>query len=669
MPAFQQTIQPLLRRYLRPQVESLFQTAHDTAAEAAVHFLILLWEREESPRYKQALQALDSLKNKKTKRLFKRLLEIIPLEAEQWKKEFPGRFERAEQMKRSDSGDAQQALFTVLFPEGLGLQTPEQRTQAVRTLRTKRTVQIKQLNPDPIRSPEHELIFTSNILLTVPLSDQETTWQVPAAVKESLKQVKSEAQQFWYDHPIPLDLPLEKNEALYGLKGLQDALTYEQNVTGPLTVILSASATHSGLRALAKLYFDFLFSAGPALPDLQIFIFTEDDVQRLLRTVLKPLAQRYFPQADFSALEEVLGVDGEYGRHYSFLKAITAFWQVFVNPRIKGTFKIDLDQVFPQAELVRETGKTAFEHFKTGLWGAKAKDAEGNDLELGMLASALVNEKDIPKSLFTPDVRFPQEEIRQPEQLVFHSGLPQAQSTLAEMMTRYDGTELDGATNALQRIHVTGGTNGILLSALRTYRPFTPTFVGRAEDQSYILSVLFRDKPYLRYVHAAGLIMRHDKEAFAAEAIKAAAHGKIIGDYTRLLTFSEYANALPWPLKKIKEATDPFTGAFISPLPYTTVSLRFALKLLTLAEQKSPKEVNAFAELAARRLNDWLDRFPPNTDILKNRVTRERQAWNLYYDLLDKAETERAADSPFWRELQNKALQLKQQVEIKTKVP
>ena len=36
-------------------------------------------------------------------------------------------------------------------------------------------------------------------------------------------------------------------------------------------------------------------------------------------------------------LHEILGVDGEYGRHYTFLKSISAFWQVFINPVVRGT--------------------------------------------------------------------------------------------------------------------------------------------------------------------------------------------------------------------------------------------------------------------------------------------------------------------------------------------
>ena len=97
----------------------------------------------------------------------------------------------------------------------------------------------------------------------------------------------------------------------------------------------------------------------------------------------------------------------------------------------------------------------------------------------------------------------------------------------------------DGKIECIQRIHGTGGTNGILVDSLRKHRPFTPSLIGRAEDQSYILSVLMNPGEKLAYVHKDGLIMRHDKEAFAADAIKAASFGNLIGDYIRTLYFSE----------------------------------------------------------------------------------------------------------------------------------
>merc|ERR1740121_428891 len=102
-------------------------------------------------------------------------------------------------------------------------------------------------------------------------------------------------------------------------------------------------------------------------------------------------------------------------------------------------------------------------------------------------------------------------------------------------------TRCEAPADAIQRIHVTGGTNGILVDYLFKYRPFSPSWIGRAEDQSYLFSTFARKGPKLGYVHKPGLIMRHDKECFAMEAMEAARIGKMVGDYERMLLFSEYA--------------------------------------------------------------------------------------------------------------------------------
>lgn len=55
------------------------------------------------------------------------------------------------------------------------------------------------------------------------------------------------------------------------------------------------------------------------------------------------------------------------------------------------------------------------------------------------------------------------------------------------MMIRYDNF-IDGINKCIQRVHVTGATNGILVEALKKFKPFKPTFIGRAENQAYTLS-------------------------------------------------------------------------------------------------------------------------------------------------------------------------------------
>jgi len=552
-------------------------------------------------------------------------------------------------------------LQEIIFPEGAALWNKDDRQNQITALREKRRVKISKPNPDPVMRPAREILFTSNILATVPVDGNKLDeLPVDESIKNRLGAVIAEKQKYWYDHPIPVGVSAEKNEALYGLRGLDEMMRFEKkcgatNQNEKLTCLLSVSTTHNGLHEFIKDYFeDEMRKAGQ--PDhLNVYMFTENDTRQILEEILEPLQKQFFPQEKKDILSGVFGVDGEYGRHYSFLKAIAAFWQVFINPQIKATFKIDLDQVFPQEQLVDETGESALEHFKSPLWGASGIDDQGRAIELGMIAGALVNEKDISGSLFTADVGFPQKDIVAADELIFYSRLPQAFSTEAEMMTRYNDEKPDGKDTVIQRVHVTGGTNGILINALRKHRPFTPSIIGRAEDQAYLLSVLFTNEPCLRYLHKSGLIMRHDKEAFARDAIEAAAVGKMIGDYVRILLFSYYARALPWPLKSIKDQIDPFTGCFVSLIPATLVFFRFALKAASFFANEEYGKACEFLSSGSVRLNDLLEILKDSSGNIKDVYKKEKKAWRLFYDILDKAEQGISSGDEFVLKIRQKA--------------
>ena len=369
--------------------------------------------------------------------------------------------------KRANVLATVESLWQVFFPEGVAIR--EQEEQQIQALREKRTVTISRLNPEPIRRPAQELIFTSNVLFTLPgqsvLLDK---LPISPSLQQAVRRVAQEPQLYWYDHPIQIGVKAESNEVIYGLQGLQQAFEFEQqhgNVASDdrLTCLLSVSVTHQGLHEIAKPYLEEEFQKlsqktqgqTSGIEKLQVYIFTEVEAQVLIEQVLSPAARQYLDSADEALLPEIFGVDGEYGRHYSFLKAMTALWQVLIDPQIKGTFKIDLDQVFPQQELVEQSGASAFEHFQTPLWGAEGVDYQDRPLELGLIAGALVNEKDIQHSLFTPDVTFPTDDLTD-DQLIFFSRLPQALSTQAEMMTRYrPESHLDGRQQCIHRIHIT----------------------------------------------------------------------------------------------------------------------------------------------------------------------------------------------------------------------
>jgi hypothetical protein len=569
----------------------------------------------------------------------------------------------------SFSQTIQEDIWNIFHPEATDILSNKE--SQTKSLRSKRKVEITNLNSRPIKNVSQEVVFTANVLLTIPPAGRKfNDLDIKPSLWNALEEVVQEDQVFWYDHPVQIGVEPDRNEILYGLHHLSESLLYEKKLKNAaekdeLTVILSASVTHEGLQGIVKEYIEYELEETHDLPGLKVYLFTEAETAGLIHEILVPAANMYFSNIKDSSslLREVVGVNGKYGRHYSFLKAITAFWQVFVDPGKRATFKIDLDQVFPQEKLLEETGKTAFQHMMSPLWGAEGIDSHGNPVYLGMMAGALVNEKDISASLFTPDVTYPAPPFKG-EDSVFCSKIPQALSTISEMMARYDKGDLDGNNSCISRIHVTGGTNGILIEALRKYRPFTPVFIGRAEDQAYLLSALFpRDRePALRYFHNDGLIMRHDKHAFAEEAIKAAAIGKIVGDYERILFFSSYARILSSDIDDVKSIIDPFTGSFVSPLPQNLACLRLALKAAELfATKEEENEYKGFAlvETGPRRLRTSIREVSMGDGKgLKKRYEREKKAWDLYYDILDKIESALKKEDQFAIELRERAKKL-----------
>ena len=551
-------------------------------------------------------------------------------------------------------------FWSFFHPEATGIWSHEQ--QQIDALREKRKVSITNLNRDPIQDPARQVLFTANALLTLPPGGKSLDeLYLSDNVKDRVSAVIEEPQVYWYDHPIQIGVEPDKNEVLYGLRGLQSALEFEHTHgnTSPrtqLTCVLSVSVTHDGLHGIARQYLADELQRIEPLAGLNILVFTETDTRQVIDEILAPAAKHYLGDMQAADMLNVFGVDGEYGRHYTFLKAIAAFWNVLIDPQIEATFKIDLDQVFPQEELLKETGLSAFEHFMTPLWGAKGVDANNNPVELGMIAGALVNENDIQKGLFLPDVPFPASDRKFTlDERVFFSQLPQALSTEAEMMARYNTNELDGKRTCLQRVHVTGGTNGILVDSLRRHQPFTPSFIGRAEDQAFIFSTSPETGSRLAYLHQAGLFMRHDKSAFAQDAIQAAQVGKLIGDYVRILYYSAYAQALDEDLQQFKERFDPFTGSFISYIPITLTLLRFALKAEELFSNGEAQLGHQFVSVGTKRIGQALQFAFIDQGKLKQQYQHERQGWELYYDTLSALEKGLQDSDLFAREMRKKA--------------
>lgn len=551
-----------------------------------------------------------------------------------------------ESIKKSLSGlslDSRDQLWPLFHPEAAAVIGREAEAEA--ELRKRRTVTLNRRAVNPIVDPGREILFTANVLLTVPSAEMSAGGLAAGSIlSDKLQRVMAQPQEFWYDHPVPLGVKPENNEIIYGLRHLDLAMAFEKRqgtiaASTRLPVALSLSLTHSGLAGLARDYLGAELAGAGGLDHLDIFAFTENDCRDLLQEFLVPAARLAgFSAAECQPMFAVFGVDGEYGRHYSFLKAIAPLWQTVRDKNLRAVFKIDLDQVFPQEALLAETGRTALELLASPLWGAAGIDWQGREVFLGMIAGALVNEKDFGKGLFVPDVDYPGGTLSGADR-VFCPRYPQAQSTRAEMMTRYGAPgHPDGNRDCLQRVHVTGGTNGILLEALFKWRPFTPAFIGRAEDQAYIMSTFAAEGPTLSYLHQSGLIMRHDKESFAADAIKAAASGKEIGDYMRILLFSAYAGCLPGGIERVKERLDPFSGSFISRLPVSLSVISWLARAESLFRSGETSKARQLLLMGAKRISSTIDfvRLPEKgASALENQLFLEKAAWNVYYDTLE----------------------------------
>ena len=415
-----------------------------------------------------------------------------------------------------------------------------------------------------LKKPALEILFTSNVLITTP--SEFSSPNIPEEIKRDLQKFKDVEQSFWYDHPIPLDSLEKENEIIYGLKNLDEALDFEVqrnniNNLDKITLVLSVSVTHEGLEEIALKYIKIIIKKYLKLKHINIFLFDEDTCNKITSSI-------------FSSKDNTnnnLGVNGNYGRHYNFLKYILLLWNKFIDHNVRYTFKIDLDQIFDQETLFKTTGFSIFDIFKNQKnWGGSATDYEGNKVDLGLLAGALVNKNDVSEGLFTPDVKRPNNNdifSQFSSKKIFCPEWPQSVSTEAELMYQSDD---------IQRIHVTGGTTGITLDSLKKWAPFTPSFINRAEDQAFGISSM-KDNEYLSHIHGKNLVMRHDKHAFAKKSIEMSKFGKEIGNLERILLFSYYAHEHELGYDKLKRRLWPFTSSFLSRYPELLTGLIFLI--------------------------------------------------------------------------------------------
>ncbi len=149
--------------------------------------------------------------------------------------------------------------------------------------------------------------------------------------------------------------------------------------------------------------------------------------------------------------------------------------------------------------------------------------------------------------------------------------------------------------------------------------------------------------------------MRHDKEAFAQEAMAAAKVGKMIGDYVRIVYFSAYAKLLDPELMHSKKFLDPFTGCFISFIPKTVVFLRFALQAADLLTQNESKTAVQFITGGSRRIKEAVQFVENSEDGMTAVYQSELQGWKKYYRILSAIESALQKNDKFSLQLKAKA--------------
>lgn len=411
-----------------------------------------------------------------------------------------------------------------------------------------------------LKYPHKEILFLSNVLVTLP--QDYNSPNIPSIIRNKIKEIKNRKQSFWYDHPIPLDASDNENEILYGLRFLDRALSFEFKrgnigINNKIHLVLSLSVTHKGLEKFAIKYIEFLIKKKLKLKFIKVFVFDENKSSQIINTI--------FPKNnDF---EEYFGVNGNYGRHYTFLKYILLLWNKVIDENFNYSFKIDLDQVFDQKFLLKISNQSFFEILKSQVyWGGSGYDYKDRFVDLGMLAGGLINKSDTSKGYVVPDVRRPNNKnifSKISSKRVFCPDWSHALSTETEILSKKIN---------MHRIHVTGGTTGITIDALNNWAPFTPSFISRAEDQAFVLSSIKKNK-FLSHLHAKNLIMRHDKLDFAKRTISQAKMGKEISNLERILLFSYYSKCNKLSFANIKSHFWPYTSSFIQRCPETMLCL------------------------------------------------------------------------------------------------
>ncbi|RKX84240.1 MAG: hypothetical protein DRP58_07535, partial [Spirochaetes bacterium] len=117
---------------------------------------------------------------------------------------------------------------------------------------------------------------------------------------------------------------------------------------------------------------------------------------------------------------------------------------------------------------------------------------------------------------------------------------------------------------------------------------------------------------------------------------------------------SRYTEILSDNISDIKQTIDPFTGCFVSKIPITTVLLRYCMKAADLFETGNSQLASDFMLQSFERLGKSINFAYGKEDLLQKAYIKDREGWNLFYDVLNGLE-----NSEIVNPIKKMALQIK----------
>jgi len=479
--------------------------------------------------------------------------EDLPQENLLWEAAENGKEIFCSYYSREENSDRAKAALAILENEGV---SPEEKAKTISGIWAPETEmpeediirrwRLKEVVPNPAPIQPTEVVLQLNALYTLPETDQHGSLAeyIPADKREIAGQVLTGPGRKLadYDHPVHLFEEDEKHELIQCLRELEKDIAFEKEKEVlpreySFPVLLSVSVTHVNLDGPCGTWIlEKLRSL--RLSHISVFVLTEEVVKTIKNVLIDNTLTVY-------------SVFGKYGVHFNALKYTQLLMEKAYG--IRAGFKLDTDEGIRSKDLFAATGRTWLTTLCHTLWGGKALDWRGREVELVFNLGEYINSKDIDalgysKAMREPDVKA--SPCAGNTNLFFNKGAAHAKATA--LYNHFNLLE-----DHISHTVVKGGGYGITNEGLRKFRPFTFSLVGRAEDQQFYFSGLSKGArgifhPDLRIAHYKGAVASSEKKTEAS---------RFLGDMYRLILFQYLAG-----LTGVKEDIDPMPGVFAGEL-------------------------------------------------------------------------------------------------------